>query len=631
MLVLLAGTWMPAFAAEPEVIVEIERPEIYEGESVLYRVTLNHVENPSPPELKGFDNFKITSLGEESLNSTSITIINGVRRETIRRGRQYNYRLTPKKDGVLRIPAPTARVGNQVLKGRALTLRVIAPEDQDAVLLEITADRTSVYPMQPFTVTLNVAVKELPAPHAARSPLGVQSSPPVLIVPWLSDNELPEGLEPKTDWRRLLQSLVSRRGTGFQINNIGQSSIFSLFEQETTAFEPKPRRTRRADKAGKQVGYWEYAFPRTFIPRKVGRYEFGPVTLKGTFASGVEADRLLGERVYAVAKSIPVTVKNVPDEGRPGSFIGAVGVFKFASELTPTQARVGDPMTLTLVLSGQGTLEDAFAPDLTRIPEIAANFKTYDPTQETKGNSRRFTYSLRPLRAGIKMFPAVPVSFFDVKRERYVTVTSKPIPVRIEKAEQFSDDQIVSVPNAAPSGSATLEESQGGIFANDSDWKSLRNENVHAGRWAVAWFGMIGGYLLATVVIGHVGRLHADPALVRRRGAAARARSAMKQALAELHLSQDHTACKGLRSAVIGLIADVTDTPEEGVTPRDARERLNDVGAPEELAEATCQFLERCDAGRYSSAGGDVASLGSGAKRLLENLLDCFRSRRLLR
>ena len=77
----------PAHAApRPELIVETDATEIYEGESVLYRVTLNHVDNPSPPSLDGFDEFQIGVLAEQTLDSQQVTIINGTRHEIVRRG-----------------------------------------------------------------------------------------------------------------------------------------------------------------------------------------------------------------------------------------------------------------------------------------------------------------------------------------------------------------------------------------------------------------------------------------------------------------------------------------------------------------------------------------------------------------
>ena len=139
-----------------------------------------------------------------------------------------------------------------------------------------------------------------------------------------------------------------------------------------------------------------------------------------------------------MAKALTVKIKDVPDNGRPETYIGAIGRFQFNTDLAPTKAKTGDPMTLTLTLTGQGSFDRATMPDLTKIPQIAENFKVYEATEQTKGDQRRFTCALRPLAAGIKEFPPVAVSYFDVQAEKYVTLTSAPIPIDIEKADKLA-------------------------------------------------------------------------------------------------------------------------------------------------------------------------------------------------
>ena len=282
--------------------------------------------------------------------------------------------------------------------------------------------------MQPFELTLTIAVKDLPGDLKDRDPLSVQPTPPALNVPWLADDQLPEGLAPEKSWREILEPLISRRSDGVQVNNIGTSSVFSLFENDATGFHPPPERTTRKDSNGVEVGYWEYRFTRTLIPRKLGQYQFGPVTLKGTFADGIENGQLVGRRIYALARGLEVTVKDVPLDGRPDSYIGAVGRFDVKAELAPTTARVGDPMTLTVTLTGQGTLADARPPAIAGLPGIDDAFRTYDATEESLSNARRFIYSLRPLSTDVTEFPRIPVSYFDVETEKYVTVTPTRFP-----------------------------------------------------------------------------------------------------------------------------------------------------------------------------------------------------------
>ncbi len=626
-LVLTSSSTGIAHAQAPEIIIELDRQEIYEGESVLYRVTLNHVENPTEPDLAGFDDFQIAKLGEQSLDSRQITIINGVRSEIVRRGRQYNYRLTPLRTGSLTIPSPSAEIDGEVVTGREVALRVIPPDDQDTAILEVMVDRDSVYPMQPFTITLTLAIKALPGALADRDPLSVQPDPPVLSVPWLDDEQVPDGLEPARSWREILEPMVSRRGHGVQINNIGSSSVFSLFGREATAFRPEPQQTTRTDKEGNDAEYWEFRFARTLIPRKLGDYNFSPVTLKGTFATDTQNGQLVGSRVFAVGSGATVNVQDVPLEGRPESFIGAVGNFEVSSQLAPRKARVGDPMTLTLTVKGQGSLEDARPPEIASLAGVEGVFRTYEATEETKGDSRRFTYSLRPLRSDASEFPSIPVSFFDVEEERYVTIGTDAIPVEISDAEELSDSEIVAA-RGDESTPAALQVSEGGVFANDSDLKSLRNQTIHPGRWLGLWAGLILCYVAATTLIGRVQRVWDDPALIRRRAAPARARKALQNIVDSGDSLDSQAHCEALHRVVAGLIADFADVPEAGLTPRDAKHRLDELGVEDGLRERVFDFLNQCDAARYGSAADDVARLQQDAHSLVESLETELRNKR---
>lgn len=608
------------YAQEPELIVEIEKREIYEGESVRYIVTVNHVDNPTAPVLSGLNDFEVVDLGGQSLNSQQITIINGQRTEIIRRGMQYNYRLTPKQPGVFTIPAPTAKVGSDVITGRAVTLRVVAPEIQDTVIVKLEVDRESVYPMQPFELTLTISVKELPGELKDKDPLSVQPTPPALLFPCLTDDEIYDGIKPSRSWREILEPLVSRNSSGVQINNVGSQSVFSLFDRQATGFHPTPTRTTRKNEDGVDIGYWNYQFRRKLIPQKIGKYSFGPATLKGTYAAGIENGRLTGREIYAVAKSLSVTVKDVPVDGRPDSYIGAVGNFDVSAALAPAAASVGDPMTLTLSVTGQGSLADARPPELSSLAEISDAFRMYEATEETQANSRRFTYSLRPLSTSVTEFPAIPISFFDVESEQYVTRMTEPIAVSIREAETLSGTDIVSSPSEVASSRDEIEVSEGGLFANDSSLSSLRNERIEPSHWGIAWGCMIAAWLAASLGLKRVRRIREDPALQRRRSAASRVNTALADAATLLSSGGQSETCDAIRKAVAGLIADFANISDAGLTPRDAADQLSGLGVEEALCERTVKLLNDCDAARYGSVAEDVSRLHADAVSLVDQL-----------
>ncbi len=622
-IVLLGATGLPAADREPAVIADVDRRQIYQGESVRYTVILNHVQNPSPPELRGFDDFSVTPLGERSLNSVQSFTINGRTTTVERRGREYSYRLTPLRAGLLRIPAPVAMVDGKQLSGNELTINVVPPQEQDVAVLEITSDRRSVYPMQPFSVTLSILLKELPNPFSDEDPTRVEFTRS-LQIPWVNDERLPGGLEPSGDWQRWLMPLKSLQGFGFSINNIGEREIFSLFRDRprSSSFHPKPRKVYRPDQSGQEVGYWQYDFTRQFIPKRSGRYTFGPVTLKGTFATDIdEQGRIRSkEDIYAVARPIVVTVKDVPEQGRPDSYIGAVGKFRLSAELHPKKAKVGDPMTLTLTLSGEGTLDEAYPPDLARVAEIAQQFKVYEATEETQGDARQFTYGLRPLKEGIEQFPAVPVSYFDVSTDRYVTLRTDPIPIEVTKADRFSSRQIVAARRNSSAAGDNVQVRQEGIFANITDLGAVRDESVRPVYWLAGLAGAIGLYLVVAAVVWQVRRRSGDVALRRRQAAHSRARTRLRQAMVELKSDRLRQAADHVQAALVGLVADMTDLPEAGLTPRDVEKQLRAFRVEQDLADRVNRLLETCDAARYGTSDAAMSNFDHEAQQLIKPL-----------
>ena len=575
--------------------------------------------------------FQVIPMGQQSLDSRSITIINGVRSEEVHKGRQYNYRLTPKRTGTLTIPAPTVEIDGRQLRGEELTLVVRAPEEQDVVRMEIRADRNSIYPMQSFTVTLSIAVKALPKPFYDRNPVGVQSAPPLLQIPWAIDDQLPQGLQPKLDWRRWLGAMENQRGMGFNVNNLGRESVFSLLNQQRSAFMPNYEKVGLPDKSGKETTYWRFEFRRTFVAKAIGSYTFGPGSLKGTFATELnEAGQPIGEDIYAAAKPLTVEVRDVPLEGRPDCYIGAVGVFHLAADLEPKNAKTGDPMTLTLTFDGEGTLDNATAPNLGAIPAIAEHFKVYAPTEQAKKDQRQFTYSLRPLDAEVKEFPAVPAAYFDVDAKRYVTLRSQPIPIEVTKAMRLASRDIIASGGQSAGGAKEIEARQGGIFANITDPGQLSDDSIRPERWLAGVGGLAAGYVALAFGVGRWRRLSGDTAMLRRRAAVGVARRRLREASSHFAAGRTREGADHALSALLGLVADMLDLPAAGMTSAEACRQLESAGVAPDLIGRLRSLLETCEGVRYGASDDGSASLGREADKLLRTLAGVLRKKRKL-
>ena len=424
--------------------------------------------------------------------------------------------------------------------------------------------------------------------------------------------------------------MQSKDGAGFNVNDLG-GVVMTFSGLRRSAFMPHYEKVRLPDRSGKETEYWRYEFRRAFVPKAIGTYTFGPVSLKGKFATEVnEAGRATLENVYAVAKPLTVEVRDVPPEGRPDCYVGAVGVFHLTADLEPKKAKTGDPMTLTLTLDGEGTLDNATAPNLGAIPAIAEHFKVYAPTEQAKKDQRQFTYSLRPLDTDVREFPAVPAAYFNVDAKRYVTLRSQPIPIEVTKSMRLASRDIIAAGGGLAGSSKEIEARQGGIFANITDPGQLSDDSIRPERWLAGLGGLAAGYVALAFAVGRWRRLSGDTAMLRRRAAVGVARRRLREASSHFAAGRTREGADHALSAALGLVADMLDLPAAGMTSAEACRQLESAGVAPELIGRLRSLLETCEGVRYGASDDGSASLGREADKLLRTLAGVLRKKRKL-
>jgi hypothetical protein len=526
-------------------------------------------------------------------------------------------------------------VKGKTYRGEELKLQVIPPGEQDLAILEYSTTRETVHPLQPFTIRLTVFLKGAPEPFTERDPTSLGGQPPVLAIPWADDEGLPDGIEPKLPAVEWLQGMLSnsRVTTGFGINQmrVRSDDLFLMFSSQRAVFCPEPRRIKRQDGQGRTVDYWEYTFERTLTATRLGPVSFAPVTLRGTFATRSNpAGGVDGEDVYAATKRLVVEVRGAPLAGRPQSYIGAVGRFTIDSELTPTTAKVGDPMTLTLRIRGEGSLSDAVAPQLDQVPVIADSFKVYQATEKSSADGeRQFTYNLRPKKAGVEEFPPIELAYFDFDQEQYVTIRTEPIPISIADADRLAHQEIaVGAPALGPSASA-IEASAEGLFANITDPRQVVNARVHPETWFLTLGTMAGAYVVCGLVIRHIQRRRNDPLHQRRRGATRNALHSLAEARRLAAAGASRESLETLCAALIRFVADAIGSADSGLTSRDVVRELASIGVPDELLTRCQQLLDAFDAAKYGDGAHRLEEQIQVAEQVLADLIRELRQRKL--
>jgi hypothetical protein len=619
----LAALWLVAAPAraddEPAISVEASAAEIFIGESFDYVVEIKNVKNPTAPDLSAVrQDFDVVATGDESRNQSSITMINGRVSQQSSFGHAYRYRLTPKRTGKLLIAAPSVTIDGKTITGEALDLNVIAPQAQDLVKVEIKTDRDTVYPTQPFEVTLRVLVRPLPD-EPELDPIGpLRSQPPHIQVNWV---DLPQGLagEEKSRW---LEAYLSENGSGFSLNDLATRSAGFFGGPRQAVFKFDQKRETKKGLDGSPINYFVYELKRKLTVEKAATFTLGPAVVKGTFVTGMDGSRYTGRRLVAIAPAVALEAREVPSP-RPPTFCGGIGDYQVAASASPTALRVGDPLTLSLDFKrgrSSGSLELISAPDLAANPQLAADFEILDknPTGRKEGDLKRFEYALRPKREGVAI-PPITVTMFNPDTEKFSEVATSPLALSVSAANALGAGDLVGA--IAGSGAQEIRSSAQGIFQNVTDPSTLTDERVNVVALAGAAAGVWCGVLCLFGVVTSRRRKSGDVAWQRRKHARRAAEHRLAEARKVLAEGQASEAQRAIRSALVGLIADMRNIVAEGLTASEADSMLAQTAVPATERAEVRRLLEAIDSAAYGSGiAFEVPAMVERAERLIPSL-----------
>ena len=278
---------------------------------------------------------------------------------------------------------------------------------------------------------------------------------------------------------------------------------------------------------------------------------------------------------------IDLSVRPLPP-GEPDAFTGAVGRYNISAELDISQVDIGDPVTLTLTVSGEGNMESLPAPEWPEVPGWRA-FDHDAPYQmsivdgKVQG-SRKFTRVLIPTASGSHDFPPVEYSYFDPYDEQYVTLTSRSFSVEVlpepgspeaeplatsgeaEDAETLDIRYIKPVPNSIARPTSPLTGSS--VF------------------WLL-WLTPLAGILAVAALVMHRRRPTSDSTVVE-------FSAATQAALAQLAAVEPGSSTADTASMALHAYLDVRlERPTSGMSATEIAESLGQMGT----GEATCERL----------------------------------------
>ncbi len=184
---------------------------------------------------------------------------------------------------------------------------------------------------------------------------------------------------------------------------------------------------------------------RTYLPNEPGELVVPAAILRFVYATRFEEDFVNGrtpvDRRDELVGSEPLalTIRALPEEGRPSEFTGAVGRLSVHAEVAERELAAGESFELVLVVEGQGNLELFAAPELDRLPGFPAHFHVLGKLEEPGRVRRVITYHLAPRSAAVEEVPPIRFAYFDTTPPAsYRVVETEAIPVAVRPPRSSS-------------------------------------------------------------------------------------------------------------------------------------------------------------------------------------------------
>jgi hypothetical protein len=550
---LVIGLLLAATRAFADVSVEasVDQNHINFGESVTLTIAVQGADNgePSIPNVGG-----LTFNGPST--STSLSWVNGQTSKSV----SYTYQVTPGRLGEFTIPAISVNAGGKDYLTEPIKL-VVDKSGAQGDLSQTLFGRV-VLPSQQLYIGQTVPLD-------------------VYII-----------------WRPEVP-LLGSGGFNYEAEGLGYKLL------------PNPKTGSRVTN-GEQFKFG--VFQGAISPTTTGTLNFGPCILKAQLGVPNHYDMFGRPQVSEVPitiDAVPITVLPLPEEGRPADFSGAVGQWNLEVMAKPTEVAVGDPITFTIKISGNGNIDTVPTPKFGGLDE----FKTYEPSTKTTKDDLNTTGErviqqvLIARSPEVKLLPEVRLVYFDPVAKAYKTADQAPIKLvvkagaggqstivsggnRLRPEEKLGQDIVYLKGDLGPAASTTP------FCATPTFW-ALNTMPVLALLGGIGWKK-------------RTDRFRNDIAYARRVRAARDARKLLAAA----------TNYDEVQHALQNYLGDRLNIPAAGMTASVVDEQLLPRGLNSELAAELKACFEVCDTARFAgrSANTTLAAMREKVERLINEL-----------
>ncbi len=311
----------------------------------------------------------------------------------------------------------------------------------------------------------------------------------------------------------------------------------------------------------------------------------------------------------ARSNTIKLEVMPLPSRNVPASFNGAVGDYALSSDLSATDIKANEPLTLKVTLTGQGNLQLLSFPDFT----LPSGFDKYEPKVSeqidrsgTISGTKTFEYLIVPRVAGKKEIPSVEFSYFNPAKRSYIALSTPAYAITVEPGASNGNETAAGF---SKENVKLLGEDIHYIRTSAGDLRRQVGLTVFGPEFWSAVFVPL--FLLGGLITWkrRNDKLAGNLQLLRYRRAEKLARARFKKAKALMDAGNQTGFYAEISQALFGYLEDKLHIQKSEISLEKAEDELRKRNANGQLMASLRSCAEKCEFARFAPIGDGTAAM----------------------
>jgi len=433
----MSADYLPA---QVEVEGYLWQDRAYLGEGFIYQIQVVGGAQVGKPDLSRFGQFSVREVRRQWIHPDP-----NQGPEQIDRGTNHFYRLVAVESGTLTVPAASVEVDGRTYRTKPKRIVIEPAPPSDEFRLQLSLEKSRVYQGEPLVFRATWYFRSEGNFYYA-------------YIPILQNGAF-DSMERGGSYRGSMR-IRTPGGSNALSGELGSATLDGIRFRTMT-------------------------FEYVLLPVRAGNFDFAPASVqvwRQTSNSSRSNNRRAGyEQTIINSNPLQITVRPLPLQGRPQNFTGIVGSdVALDTTISHLEMNVGDPVTLTVEITGLGIQPTTQIPPLTAQKALTDRFAIGpgEPTSRLTENGRAFSQTVRVKREDVAEVPELSIPYFNPKSETYEHAVAAAIPITVRPTQIVTAEDLEGDGTFPSLERTTIRDFDQGIRFNYGAGPALLQDSV---------------------------------------------------------------------------------------------------------------------------------------------------------